>query len=120
MPVPVLTFLQPPSFGDDSNDGAPTTGDSTATRPVFPTRHGEAQPRARTGRPAAALRMTRGAREAASGMKVTDTDIRRCLDAPDDVSPNPDTPSRTQFRRGNLVVLAGADGTVLRVNRRNR
>jgi hypothetical protein len=64
--------------------------------------------------------MTRGAREAATGMKVTDADIRRCLDAPDDVSPDAQTPSRTRFRRGNLVVIAGADGMVLRVNRRGR
>lgn len=53
-------------------------------------------------------------------MKVADPDIQRCLDAPDDVSPDPNTPSRTQFRRGNLVVIAGADGIVLRVNRRSR
>ncbi len=30
------------------------------------------------------------------------------------------TPSRTRFRRGGLVVLAAADGMVLRVDRRSR
>jgi hypothetical protein len=64
--------------------------------------------------------MTRGAREAATGMKVTDADVQRCLDEPDDVSPDPNTPARTRFRRGALVVLAGADGMVLRVSRRGR
>ena len=119
MPAPVLTFLSPPSFGDDSDDDFTTTTEhAIATRPAFPTRRGGAQPRARKGRPAAPLRMTRGAREAASGMKVTDADIRRCLDAPDEVSPDANTPSRTEFRRSGLVVLAGADGMVLRVTRR--
>jgi hypothetical protein len=64
--------------------------------------------------------MTRGAREAATGMAVTDADVQRCLDAPDDVSPDERTPSRTRFRRGGLVVLAAADGMVLRVDRRSR
>jgi hypothetical protein len=119
MPAPVLTFLAPPSFADDFDEGSPTsTAHSSASRPAFPTRRGGAQPRAGKGGPAAALRMTHGAREAASGMKVTDADIRRCLDAPDEVSPDSDTPSRTEFRRGSLVVFAGADGMVLRVNRR--
>jgi len=64
--------------------------------------------------------MTRGAREAATGMKVAEADIRRCIDAPDDVFPDERTPSRTRFRRGTLVVLTGADGMVLRVDRRAR
>jgi hypothetical protein len=53
-------------------------------------------------------------------MKVSTVYIQRCLDAPDDISPRPNTPSRTRFRRGNLVVVAGADGRVLRVDRRGR
>jgi hypothetical protein len=53
-------------------------------------------------------------------MGIADADVQRCLDAPDDVSPHPDTPTRTRFRRGSLVVLAGADGMVLRVSRRDR
>lgn len=116
MTAPVLTFLAPPSSGGaaDSDAGSLDV-------------HGRETPPARDGRPPrkpnhgpAALRMTRGAREAATGMKVSDADVRRCLDAPDDVTPDETTPSRTRFRRGALVVLAGADGMVLRVQRRGR
>jgi hypothetical protein len=64
--------------------------------------------------------MTRGTRDAATGMELADADIQRCLDAPDDVSPDGRMPSRTRFRRGGLVVLTGADGMVLRVDRRSR
>jgi hypothetical protein len=41
--------------------------------------------------------------------------IQRCPLAPDDISPDENTPSRTRFRRGEPVVLAGADGMVLRI-----
>jgi hypothetical protein len=116
MAAPALTFLAPPSFGEDHSSD---TDSSTSVWPASPTRP-EAHPRAREGQRAGGLRMTRGAREAATGMKVADADIQRCLDAPDDVSPDPNTPSRTWFRRGNLSVIAGADGMVLRVNRRSR
>ena len=95
MSVPALTFLAPPPLGDDRSARAATGG-------------------------RADLRMTRGAREAAAGMKVSDAEIQRCLDAPDDVSPDPTTPSRTRFHRRNLVVTSGADGMVLRVARRPR
>jgi len=106
MTAPVLTFLAPPSFGGgdhaDFTDAAPT-----------PPRGPESGARGRRG----GLRMTRGARAAAAGMKIADADIQRCLDAPDDASPDPNTPSRTRFSRGELMVIAGADGMVLRVNR---
>jgi hypothetical protein len=110
MTAPHLTFLAPPSFGGEQDD--------YPVDPTPPTR--SSSERGAPGQPAGALRMTRGAREAATGMKVADADVQRCLDAPDDVSPDPNTPSRTQFRRGNLVVIAGADGMVLRVDRRKR
>lgn len=100
MNAPTLTFLAPPSF--DNDDAAPT-----------PPRLPESGARGRRD----GLRMTRGARAAASGMRIADADIRRCLDEPDDAVPDPLTPSRTRFRRGDLVVIAGADGMVLRVNR---
>jgi len=117
MTAPELTFLAPPSFGDDHD-----TAETVLRTSVWPdsSTAPAAAPHARDRRPAGALRMTRGARGAATGMKVADADIQRCLDAPDDVSPDPQTPSRTRFRRGNLVVLAGADGMVLRVDRRKR
>ena len=112
MPAPTLLFLAPPSFGDDDAPAGPPAPTPAVEAP--------ARPVARGRRPAGALRMTRGAREAATGMAVTDADVQRCLDGPDDVSPDERTPSRTRFRRGGLVVLAAADGMVLRVDRRSR
>jgi hypothetical protein len=113
MSAPALTFLAPPSSGDDHDDSA-----TDVRRPAPPARR--AGPPLRDQQRTPALRMTRGAREAATGMGIDDADIQRCLDAPDDVSPHPDHPTRTRFRRGALVVLAGGDGMVLRVSRRNR
>ena len=113
MSAPALTFLAPPSSGNDHDDST-----TDAWPPISPAR--EEGPPFRDRQQGPALRMTRGAREAATGMKVSDADIQRCLDAPDDVSPHPDNPTRTSFRRGSLVVLAGGDGMVLRVSRRNR
>lgn len=104
MTAPALVFLAPPPTGGDHD----VTTDLPAPRP------------ARTARPAATLRMTRGARTAAAGMGVTDADVQRCLDAPDDVTPDARNPSRDRFRRGDLVVLAAADGMVLRIERRGR
>ena len=112
MSAPALTFLAPPPTGYDPDDGATDLRSPTASaRPAGP------PPRDRR---APVLRMTRGAREAATGMGLADADIQRCLDTPDDVAPHPDTPSRTRFCRGSLVVLAGADGMFLRVGRRIR
>ena len=116
MSVPALTFLAPPSLEDDHE------ADAAPHAPGWPDRPSRRVTPAGTAerRPAGALRMTPGAREAATGMKVTDADIRRCLDAPENVSADPHTPPRTRLQRGNLVILVGADGTVLRVNRRRR
>ena len=112
MGAPALTFLAPPPTGYDHEDDPADVGlPGSPPRPAGPPVPGQQAP---------VLRMTRGAREAASGMRVADADIQRCLDAPDDVSPDPDTPSRTRFRRGDLVVLAAGDGTVLRVLRGRR
>jgi hypothetical protein len=113
MSAPALTFLAPPSTGYDPDETAAGVADPTA-----PIRSAGPPPRDR--QQASALRMTRGAREAATGMGITDADVQRCLDAPDNVSPHPDQPTRTLFRRGTLVVLAGNDGMVLRVSRRKR
>jgi hypothetical protein len=114
MTAPALTFLAPPSTGAEADD-APA-----GFAPPSPPGRRRAPQATHDRTPAASLRMTRGAREAATGMKVSDADIRRCLDAPDHISPDPKTPSRTWFRSGNLVVVAGADGMVLRVSRRSR
>ncbi len=113
MTAPPLTCLAPPSFGEVHDDDSPDV--PARTSPMRSTADS-----ARSRQVAATVRMTRGAREAATGMKLADADIQRCLDAPDDVSPDERTPSRTRFRRGELVVLAGADGMVLRVDRRSR
>ena len=112
MSAPALTFLAPPPTGYDHDDDPADVGlPGSPPRPAGPPVRGQQAP---------VLRMTRGAREAATGMRVADADIQRCLDAPDDVSPHPDQPTRTRFRRGTLVVLAGADGMVLRVSRGTR
>ena len=110
MTAPELTFLAPPS-----------TGAAPEHDPAEDRLFDLSLPRwSGTGSAGAAggLRMTRGAREAATGMNVSDADIQRCIAAPDEVSPDETTPSRTRFRRGTLVVLSGADGMVLRVQRR--
>ena len=117
MTAPALTFLAPPSSPDDDPGASAETVRGSATLPAGPATHRTSRAPSR-GRSAGALRMTRGAREAAAGMKVADADIQKCLDAPDDVFPDENAPSRTRFRRGPLVVLAGADGMVLRVDRR--
>jgi hypothetical protein len=110
MSAPELTFLAPPSTGAaPEHDPA----DDRLFDLSLPRQNGGGSAKANGG-----LRMTRGAREAAAGMNVSDADIQRCLDAPDEVSPDETTPSRTRFRRGTLVVLSGADGMVLRVERR--
>lgn len=64
------------------------------------------------------LRMLKGARAAATGMKISDAAIRAVLDDPQDVQPDPKQPQRTQLRRDGLVVTTGNDGMILRVARR--
>jgi hypothetical protein len=115
--APALTFLAPPSLGEADDTYTDT---STSVWPTSSSSRAAATPRPRNGSTKGGLRMTRGAREAATGMKIADADIQRCLDTPDDVSADPNTPSRTCFRRRNLTVVAGADGMVLRVTRRHR
>jgi hypothetical protein len=117
MTAPELLFLAPPAL-DPEPAGLVDDGGPPARRPRQARR--SAPPAGPDRRPAPALRMTRGARAAATGMKVADADVQRCIDAPDDVAPDPNTPSRTRFRRGELTVVAGADGTVLRVDRRKK
>ena len=113
MTAPPLTFLAPPSFDDDHDHSPPDIPALTSSsRSTMHTASGQ--------QATVTVRMTRGARKAATGMKLADADIRRCLDAPDDVSPDENTPSRTRFRRDQFIVLAGADGMVLRIDRRSR
>jgi hypothetical protein len=64
------------------------------------------------------LRMLKGARAAATGMHISDAQIRAVLDDPEDVQPDANQPQRTQLRRDGLVVTTGNDGMILRVARR--
>jgi hypothetical protein len=115
--APALIFLAPPWSGDDRDDDFADGPVDVHPSPTEPRRTG-GQPSRGGRRPATSVRMTRGARAAATGMKVSDADVQRCLDTPDDASPDPTSPERTRFRRGNLIVVAAADGMVLRVSRR--
>jgi hypothetical protein len=63
------------------------------------------------------LRMLKGARAAASGMRISDDEIRAVLDDPHDVQPDPNQPHRTRLHRDGLVVTTGNDGMILRVAR---
>jgi hypothetical protein len=117
MTAPELLFLAPPPLDPGSTEPVDDAG--PAPRRSMQSRR-SAPPGGPDPRSAPALRMTRGARAAATGMKVADADVQRCIDAPDDVSPDPNTPSRTRFRRGELTVVAGEDGMVLRVDRRTK
>lgn len=64
------------------------------------------------------LRMLKGARAAATGMNISDAQIRAVLEDPHDVQPDPNQPHRTQLRRDGIVVTTGNDGMILRVARR--
>jgi hypothetical protein len=72
-----------------------------------------------TGRPvASSLRMLKGARQAAAGMKISDDQIRAVLEDPQDVQPDPNQPHRTRLSRDGVTVTTGNDGMILRVTRR--
>jgi hypothetical protein len=67
---------------------------------------------------AGALRMLKGARAAAAGMKISDEQIRAVLEDPQDVQPDPKQPHRTRLSRQGITVTTGNDGMILRVTRR--
>ena len=73
-----------------------------------------------TGRraPGSPLRMLKGARAAAAGMKISDDQIRAVLEDPHDVQPDPQQPTRTRLHRDGLTVTTGNDGMILRVTRK--
>jgi hypothetical protein len=64
------------------------------------------------------LRMLRGARAAAAGMKISDDQIRAVLEDPQDVQPDPNQPTRTRLQRDGVTVTTGNDGMILRVTRK--
>jgi hypothetical protein len=98
-----LLFQAPPA---PPREDAP----ATAVRPKRP---------AGSGRSGTAghgpLRMLKGARAAASGMRISEDEIRAVLEDPHDVQPDPKQPSRTRLHRDGLVVTTGNDGMILRV-----
>ena len=74
--------------------------------------------RSTASRSPAALRMLKGARAAAAGMKISDDQIRAVLEDPQDVQPDPSQPTRTRLHRDGLTVTTGNDGMILRVTRK--
>ena len=111
-----LVFQAPPTRPDDDLDAMDDLADHQA--PPTDNRGGRsASASGPAGRPAE-LRMLKGARAAATGMQITDEQIRAVLDDPQDVQPDPKQPQRTQLRRDGLVVTTGNDGMILRVARR--
>ncbi|RJK95468.1 hypothetical protein [Vallicoccus soli] len=123
-----LLFIAPPAAPAGEADGAPEAYDA----PVRPPRSRRTRAQSGPGGPEGpeptgprggagtgpALRMLKGARQAAAGMKVSDDQIRRVLDDPQDVGPDPNQPHRTRLQRDGLVVTTGQDGMILRVARK--
>jgi hypothetical protein len=122
-----LVFQAPPSLPDpdpdwgpdwdsdhhdtDHDDVRPRAAGRDGRRPSGPAGNGN---RATTG----PLRMLRGARAAAAGMKISDEQIRLVLDDPQDVQPDPSQPTRTRLQRDGVTVTTGNDGMILRVTRK--
>lgn len=119
MPTPLgstdLLFQAPPSHpGDDlpeHDDLPPDDGPRRAPRDDG-RQNGAANARS------ANLRILKGARQAAAGMKISDDQIRAVLDDPQDVQPDPKQPHRTRLTRDGVTVTTGNDGMILRVTRR--
>ena len=103
-----LLFQAPPAAPADD----PTAADeSTVSAPTSRS--------SRAGRAGArGLRMLKGARQAATGMKLSDEQIRAVLEDPQDVEPDPSQPHRTRLTRDGITVTTGQDGMILRVTRR--
>lgn len=110
-----LLFQAPPARPQDDADAI---DDVRAARPR-PTGSRGAR-RGPTGAPGGPneLRMLKGARSAATGMRISDAQIRAVLEDPQNVQPDPNQPQRTQLHRDGLVVTTGNDGMILRVTRR--
>ena len=66
----------------------------------------------------ARLRMTKGARAAATADGVSDDAIRLTIADPDDLEPDPAGNGRMRLRRGTLRVVLARDGAVLSVRDR--
>ena len=64
------------------------------------------------------LRMTKGARAAATADKVSDDAIRAAIADPDELEPDSAGNGRMRLRRGTLRVVLARDGAVLSVRDR--
>jgi hypothetical protein len=106
-----LMFQAPPALPQDDTDAMY----DVAPRQARPTDNRGARSRAANG--STELRMLKGARAAAAGMRISDAQIRAVLEDPQDVQPDPKQPQRTQLRREGIVVTTGNDGMILRVAR---
>jgi hypothetical protein len=106
-----LLFQAPPSLPQDDVD------DVVDEEPAPPTDNRGGRTGGET-EGASPLRMLKGARAAATGMHISDAQIRAVLDDPEEVQPDPNQPQRTQLRGDGLVVTTGNDGMILRVARR--
>ncbi len=110
-----LLFQAPPSLPADdlhdedlrpATDRGPRRAAGDGARPASPSA------------PGGNLRMLKGARQAAAGMKISDDQIRAVIEDPQDVQPDPNQPHRTRMTRDGVTVTAGNDGMILRVTRR--
>jgi hypothetical protein len=108
-----LLFRAPPSLPDDDVDLDSSGGSERPARRGSPRSAGDA---AQGG--SSNLRMLRGARQAAAGMKISDAQIRSVLEDPQDVQPDPQQPHRTRLTRDGVTVTTGNDGMILRVTRK--
>lgn len=108
-----LLFRAPPSPPDDDVDL------DTSGGPERPARRGSPRNAGDTSQGgSSSLRMLRGARQAAAGMKISDAQIRSVLEDPQDVQPDPQQPHRTRLTRDGVTVTTGNDGMILRVTRK--
>jgi hypothetical protein len=108
-----LLFQAPPAHPQDDMDDMDDVVDEVQAPPT----DNRGRSGGDTDRPPE-LRMLKGARAAATGMHITDAQIRAVLEDPEDVQPDANQPTRTQLRRDGLVVTTGNDGMILRVARR--
>jgi len=64
------------------------------------------------------LRLSKGARAAANADGVSEEAIRRAIEEPDDLEPDPTGNGRMRLKRGTLTVVVAKDGAVLSVRDR--
>ena len=65
-----------------------------------------------------ALRLSKGARAAATADGVSEEAIRRAIEEPEDLEPDPTGNGRMRLKRGTLTVVVAKDGAVLSVRDR--